>query len=88
MLGASSTVDEARDAAGRARRPVREAMEASDMKVLGMISGTSHDGIDVAVVDFVLADGVLHGKVGYTASTPVRRGRCGTGWCARCPRRR
>ncbi len=40
------------------------------MKVLGMISGTSHDGIDVAVVDFALSDGVLHGQVGYTASTP------------------
>ncbi len=40
------------------------------MRVLGMISGTSHDGIDVAVVDFALSDGVLHGQVGYTASTP------------------
>ncbi|TDE59249.1 anhydro-N-acetylmuramic acid kinase [Nonomuraea mesophila] len=40
------------------------------MKVLGMISGTSHDGIDVAVVDFALADGVLRGRVGHTASTP------------------
>jgi len=29
-----------------------------------------HDGIDVAVVDFAVVDGVLHGKVAYTASTP------------------
>jgi anhydro-N-acetylmuramic acid kinase len=35
-----------------------------------MISGTSHDGIDVAVVEFVQEDGVLHGKIAYTASTP------------------
>jgi anhydro-N-acetylmuramic acid kinase len=40
------------------------------MKVLGMISGTSHDGIDVAVVDFAARDGVLHGTVLHTASTP------------------
>jgi anhydro-N-acetylmuramic acid kinase len=40
------------------------------MKVLGMISGTSHDGIDVAVVDFAARDGVLHGRVLHTASTP------------------
>jgi anhydro-N-acetylmuramic acid kinase len=40
------------------------------MKVLGMISGTSHDGIDVAVVDFALSGRVLHGRVEYAASTP------------------
>ncbi|MFI7703816.1 anhydro-N-acetylmuramic acid kinase [Nonomuraea sp. NPDC049480] len=40
------------------------------MRVLGMISGTSHDGIDVAAVDFLLVDGALEGRVGYTASTP------------------
>ena len=40
------------------------------MKVLGMISGTSHDGIDVAAVDFTVRDGVLHGAVGYAASRP------------------
>ncbi|WP_264372916.1 anhydro-N-acetylmuramic acid kinase [Nonomuraea phyllanthi] len=35
-----------------------------------MISGTSHDGIDVAVVDFRLTGGLLEGRVGHTASTP------------------
>ncbi|MBM0224917.1 anhydro-N-acetylmuramic acid kinase [Micromonospora sp. ATA51] len=35
-----------------------------------MISGTSHDGIDVAAVDFTLRDGVLHGTVGYADSLP------------------
>ncbi|TMR91382.1 anhydro-N-acetylmuramic acid kinase [Nonomuraea basaltis] len=40
------------------------------MRVLGMISGTSHDGIDVATVGFSLDGDVLEGRVGYTASTP------------------
>ncbi|MEW9554348.1 anhydro-N-acetylmuramic acid kinase [Nonomuraea sp. NPDC050783] len=40
------------------------------MRVLGMISGTSHDGIDVALVDFTLEGDVLRGRVGHTASTP------------------
>jgi anhydro-N-acetylmuramic acid kinase len=42
------------------------------MRVLGMISGTSHDGIDVAAVDFELADGVLGGRVGFSTSTPYQ----------------
>lgn len=36
------------------------------MRVLGMISGTSHDGIDVAVVDFEQIDGELSGRVLHT----------------------
>ncbi|WP_448808859.1 anhydro-N-acetylmuramic acid kinase [Agromyces bauzanensis] len=40
------------------------------MRVLGMISGTSHDGIDVAVVEFTERDGALSGRVLHEASTP------------------
>jgi len=40
------------------------------MRVLGMISGTSHDGIDAAVVEFEVVDGTLHGAVLHTSSTP------------------
>ncbi|WP_308282584.1 anhydro-N-acetylmuramic acid kinase [Pseudonocardia nigra] len=40
------------------------------MKVLGMISGTSHDGIDAAVVDFGLHGDELQGQVTATSSTP------------------
>lgn len=40
------------------------------MKVLGMISGTSHDGIDAAVVDFAMQGDVLHGNVIAASSPP------------------
>ncbi|WP_461038188.1 anhydro-N-acetylmuramic acid kinase [Streptomyces mayteni] len=42
------------------------------MRVLGMISGTSHDGIDAALVEFTSTGGELHGAVEYTASTPYQ----------------
>jgi anhydro-N-acetylmuramic acid kinase len=44
------------------------------VRVLGMISGTSHDGIDAAVVEFGLRDGLLRGTVLYTATTPYDAG--------------
>ncbi|HET6671873.1 MAG TPA: anhydro-N-acetylmuramic acid kinase [Agromyces sp.] len=40
------------------------------MRVLGMISGTSHDGIDVAVVEFAEREGALAGRLLHEASTP------------------
>ena len=40
------------------------------MRVMGMISGTSHDGIDVAVVDLEAQGDVLHGTVLYSDSVP------------------
>lgn len=43
------------------------------MRVLGMISGTSHDGIDVAIVNFTdIGDGgdAVSARIEYTASTP------------------
>ncbi|MCW2935415.1 MAG: anhydro-N-acetylmuramic acid kinase [Actinomycetia bacterium] len=40
------------------------------MRVLGMISGTSHDGIDVAVVDFAMVGGTLAGRIEYSDSVP------------------
>jgi len=40
------------------------------MKVLGMISGTSHDGIDVAVVDFSSHESTLTGTLLHSQSTP------------------
>ena len=42
------------------------------MRALGMISGTSHDGIDTAVVEFTTGpdDGVLTGTVQHVGSSP------------------
>lgn len=40
------------------------------MRVLGLISGTSHDGIDAAIVDLAFDDGHLTGRVLHTSSTP------------------
>ncbi|ACZ88407.1 anhydro-N-acetylmuramic acid kinase [Streptosporangium roseum] len=40
------------------------------MRVLGLISGTSHDGIDSAVVDWSMEDGVLTGVVERTGERP------------------
>lgn len=42
----------------------------SPMRVLGMISGTSHDGIDVAVVDFTMQGNALQGTVVHESVTP------------------
>lgn len=40
------------------------------MRVLGLLSGTSHDGIDVTVVDFEESDGALRGTVLHEDSVP------------------
>ncbi|MFJ4254462.1 anhydro-N-acetylmuramic acid kinase [Microbacterium sp. NPDC090003] len=40
------------------------------MRVLGLLSGTSHDGIDVVVVDFAQHDGALRGTVLHEDSVP------------------
>lgn len=40
------------------------------MRVLGLLSGTSHDGIDVVVVDFTEEGGALHGTVLHDDSIP------------------
>ena len=40
------------------------------MRVLGLLSGTSHDGIDVTVVDFEESGGALHGTVLHDDSIP------------------
>jgi anhydro-N-acetylmuramic acid kinase len=44
------------------------------MRVMGMISGTSHDGIDVAIVDFDLVGTSLRGAVVHTTSVPYDHG--------------
>jgi anhydro-N-acetylmuramic acid kinase len=43
------------------------------MRILGLISGTSHDGIDAAVVDFTLDDDVLVARVLHEDSIPYKR---------------
>ncbi len=40
------------------------------MRVLGLLSGTSHDGIDVAVVDFTERGGAVHGTLLHEDSVP------------------
>ncbi|WP_341977126.1 anhydro-N-acetylmuramic acid kinase [Microbacterium sp. LTA6] len=40
------------------------------MRILGLLSGTSHDGIDVTVVDFEERDGALRGTVLHEDSVP------------------
>ncbi|MBQ3359553.1 MAG: anhydro-N-acetylmuramic acid kinase [Microbacterium sp.] len=40
------------------------------MRVLGLLSGTSHDGIDVVVVDFAEHDGAVRGTVLHEDSVP------------------
>lgn len=44
------------------------------MRVLGMISGTSHDGIDIAIVDFVEGGDRLAATIEHTASVPYPSG--------------
>jgi anhydro-N-acetylmuramic acid kinase len=40
------------------------------MRILGMISGTSHDGIDLAVVAFTHDGGTLTGTIEYAVTVP------------------
>lgn len=44
------------------------------MRVLGLLSGTSHDGIDAAVVDFTERGGELRGTVLHSDSVPYAPG--------------
>ena len=44
------------------------------MRVLGMISGTSHDGIDIAVVDFDEEGAELTARIEHTTSVPYSDG--------------
>lgn len=44
------------------------------MRVLGLISGTSHDGIDSAVVDWSLDGGTLTGRIAHVGERPYQAG--------------
>ena len=68
------TPNEARDRLARRRRAAQAGTAGGNepMKVLGMISGTSHDGIDAAVVDLSLTGDELTGVVVHADSTPYR----------------
>jgi anhydro-N-acetylmuramic acid kinase len=43
------------------------------VRVLGLMSGTSHDGIDSAIVEWSMTDGVLTGAVEHTGTRPYGR---------------
>lgn len=46
------------------------------MRVLGLLSGTSHDGIDVTIVDFEEVDGAVRGAVLHEGSVPYDAALC------------